>query len=129
MQLRATIKGDQAIIRALQKAPRQTGEEIRRDIDFITTDIANTAKQDHPYIDRTGNLTNSIGIVPAKEVVGGYEGVAQAVMDYAEDVEGGTEHSRAFPFMGPAKEDKYPDSEIERRIATAAMRGLRRAGL
>lgn len=114
--------------RALRRAPREVSAEIARAINFITTDIANQAKADHPYIDRTGNLTNSIGIVPARAAIfGEISGSAQATMAYAEPVEFGVDgHSQPYPFMGPAFERWA--GRIEEQIVRGANRGLRKAG-
>ena len=133
MEIRASVVGDKQVAEALQRAPREVGAEVARAINWGTTKIANTAKQDHPYTDRTANLTNSIGIIPARQAIGNVVGIAQAVMAYAEAVEEGTpphgDHpgSAPHPFMGPAKDKHYDD--IVRRIEAGADRGLRRTGL
>lgn len=132
MEIRATVHGAREVAEALTRAPREVGAEVARAINWGTTKIANTAKQDHPYTDRTQNLTNSIGIIPAKQAIGNVVGIAQAVMEYAEAVEDGTkphgDHpgSAPHPFMQPALEKNHDD--IVRRISEAADRGLRRAG-
>ncbi len=64
--------------------------------------IANDAKSDHPYKDRTGNLTNSIQ--PGAIEISDTEVVAyvEARMAYASFVEFGTSRADPYPFLVPA---------------------------
>ncbi len=64
--------------------------------------IVNDAKSDHPYKDRTGNLTNSIQ--PGAVEISDTEVVAyvEARMAYATFVEFGTSRAAAYPFLTPA---------------------------
>lgn len=122
MEIRVDILGDKKVAAALKAAPGLLDAELRKAVDFSTLEIANTAKEDHPYTDRTGNLTNSIGIVPIGSAFRGRDvGVAQAVMGYAEAVEA------THPYMRPAFERR--ETGIIRRINAAAQRAVRKAGL
>lgn len=60
---------------------------------------AQYAKDNHPYQNRTGNLTRSIQSVPTR--TGAY---LSARMDYAPYVEFGTRRSRPYPYLRPAIE-------------------------
>lgn len=64
--------------------------------------VVNDATNDHPYKDKTGNLTNSIQ--PGAVEVSDTEVVAyiEARMAYASFVEFGTSRARAYPFLTPA---------------------------
>ena len=66
--------------------------------------IASTARADHPYTDRTGDLTASTEGLPAQgsAMQGTLRGAVVAGMDYASYVEQGTTRSAPYPFLGPA---------------------------
>lgn len=64
--------------------------------------IVNDARADHPYKDKTGNLTNSIQ--PGAVVVSDYgvSAYVEARMGYATFVEFGTSRAKPYPFLVPA---------------------------
>lgn len=70
--------------------------------------IVNQARSNHPYQDRSGNLTNSIqaGDIEISEI--GVTAFVEARMEYASFVEFGTSRSRAYPFLTPAMLAEYP---------------------
>lgn len=64
--------------------------------------VVNDARNDHPYKDRTQNLTNSIqpgAVEVTDDTVIAY---VEARMQYASFVEFGTSRARAYPFLTPA---------------------------
>lgn len=64
--------------------------------------IINDARSDHPYTDRSGNLTQSIqpgAIEISDDEVSAY---VEARMQYASFVEFGTSRAKAYPFLTPA---------------------------
>ncbi len=65
-------------------------------------DVVNDARNNHPYTDRTGNLTNSIQ--PGRVEVTDSEVLAyvEARMEYASFVEFGTSRAHPYPFLTPA---------------------------
>lgn len=71
--------------------------------------IVNSARSNHPYKDRTGNLTNSIqpGNVEVSEE--GITAYVEARMSYASFVEFGTSRAKAYPFLTPAMIAEYPN--------------------
>lgn len=71
--------------------------------------IVNSARTDHPYKDRTGNLTNSIqpGNVEVSEQ--GVTAYVEARMSYASFVEFGTSRAHAYPFLTPAMIAELPN--------------------
>jgi hypothetical protein len=78
------------------------------------TAVITDMQADHPYEDRTGELTGSIGF-DIIEFGGGP--VALAVLfanaAYAEYVEYGTSHARPYPFFWPMIYKHLPDLEVE----------------
>jgi HK97 gp10 family phage protein len=64
--------------------------------------IVNDAKTDHPYVDRSGNLTDSIQ--PGDVVIEDDEisAFVEARMQYASYVEFGTSRAKPYPFLVPA---------------------------
>lgn len=72
---------------------------------LVTVDVANYAKENHPFQNRTENLENSIHPLPVelgKDNV--IIGAVQAGMEYAPHVEFGTSKSAPYPYLTPAKE-------------------------
>lgn len=71
--------------------------------------IVNDARANHPYTDRTQNLTNSIqaGLVRVTEE--GVEAYVEARMEYASYVEFGTSRSKPYPFLTPAMLRESPN--------------------
>ena len=70
----------------------------------VCNDVADYAKGNHPFANRTGNLEGSIQPLPVEiesRVVTGY---VRAGMEYAAHVEYGTSKSAPYPYMEPAKE-------------------------
>ena len=71
----------------------------------VTIDVANHAKQNHPFQNRTENLENSIHPLPVElEKDSVIVGAVKAGMEYAEYVEFGTSKSAPYPYLVPAKE-------------------------
>ncbi len=70
--------------------------------EIVQAMVTGFAKSNHPYVDRTGNLTNSIQ--PGRVIVqdDSVAGEIAARMGYASFVEGGTSRARPFPFLAPA---------------------------
>jgi len=66
--------------------------------------VAGAARADHPYTDRTGDLTASLEGLPAmgSALDGTLQGGTVAGTEYASYVEEGTERSRAYPYLEPA---------------------------
>ena len=90
-------RADRAVMRALDEV-----------VAAIARDAAERARASHPYTDRTGNLTASIG--PRENFTRGdvVEGGVEAQMPYASYIEEGTENEdgstriAALPYLGPA---------------------------
>ena len=77
-------------------------------VEMTQANVSNFAKQNHPYIDRTGQLTNSIQ--PGRVLISKDDltGEVLADKDYASFVELGTSRSRPFPFLYPALAQAAP---------------------
>jgi HK97 gp10 family phage protein len=79
---------------------------VMEGLESAVTEIARLAVADavatHPYTDRTGNLTASIGPMPVTVDGGVVRGGVEAQMPYARFVEEGTSRMDALPFLGPA---------------------------
>lgn len=84
-------RADRAVMRALDEV-----------VAAIARDAAERARASHPYTDRTGNLTASIG--PRENFTRGdvVEGGVEAQMPYASFIEEGTTTIDALPYLGPA---------------------------
>ena len=70
----------------------------------VSIDVANTAKSEHSFTNRTGNLESSIQPEPVELDGNIITGAVRAGMNYAAPVEYGTAKSAPYPFMEPAKE-------------------------
>lgn len=85
--------------------------------------VSQEIKADHPYKDRTGWLTASVGysMDPLFET-GTMSGTVYALAWYASAVEAGTPHSRPYPFFWP-KFYKYLPALLDRiqRAGTEAL--------
>jgi HK97 gp10 family phage protein len=86
-------------------------EYIRRAV----RQAASYAKTNHPYQDRTGNLTKSIQSVPTS--TGAY---LSARMPYAHFVEWGTRHAKPYPYLRPAIEYVVKLLQNKRGLAGAS---------
>lgn len=98
----ATITGIPEAMLKLDLFEKLLIKELIEATDFSTIMVRDFARHNHPYIDRTGNLTHSINMKPAKVEGNFISGQVGAWMEYAAGVEFGTSHSRPYPFMLPA---------------------------
>ena len=93
-------------------AIKKYGENLTHDIvdivGMIQARVVNEAKQNHPYRDRTGNLTQSIQPGPVTADEKSVEGVVEARMEYASYVEFGTSRARPYPYLVPALLQNLP---------------------
>jgi methylmalonyl-CoA mutase cobalamin-binding subunit len=81
--------------------------------------IAYAAKADHPYQDRTGDLTGSIEALPAIRAAEGVRGGVLAGMDYAAYVDA------RMPFLDPAA--RRSEDRIEHELDQLIHDAMRRA--
>lgn len=90
------------LVKNLSRYPDETIKGCVTAAQMSQAMIVNDAKTDHPYKDRTGNLTNSIQ--PGAVEVSDTEVVAyvEARMSYATFVEFGTSRADPYPFLVPA---------------------------
>lgn len=119
------------VLRSLEKLERAADMRVRTALSMFAQEVADHAKQNHGYTDRTGKLTTSIragqvsgtfGTGLRVDIIAGSRGV-----NYAPYVEFGTSRSRPFRFMQNALQAKLPRAEqlIEDALDLAA----REAGL
>lgn len=82
--------------------------------------IAHAARADHPYTDRTGDLSGSIEALPAVRTDDGARGGVLAGMDYASHVE-----AKGYAFLEPAaqRSEGRLDEELDRALEDAIRRG------
>ncbi|EIW20714.1 MULTISPECIES: hypothetical protein [Pelosinus] len=85
----------------------------------VCVDVANHAKVNHAFTNRTYNLENAIQPVPVKIIGTIIEGAVKDSMFYAYWVEFGTVKSAPYPYMSPAIEanKKNLHDTIEAAIA------------
>lgn len=97
-----SILGVEDVVTNLSKLPPEIARELAVAADVTTKLIVNEAKQNHPYMDRTGNLTQSIqqGVIVILD--DGVDATVEARQPYASYVEFGTARSKPYPFMWPA---------------------------
>lgn len=96
------IRGLENLVRNLSRYPDEVVKGCVTAAQMSQALIVNDAKSDHPYKDRTGNLTNSIQ--PGAVEVTDQEVIAyvEARMAYASFVEFGTSRAHPYPFLIPA---------------------------
>lgn len=100
--LKMELKGLNQLVKNLTRYPDEVIKGCVTAAQISQALIVNDAKTDHPYKDRTGNLTNSIQ--PGAVEVTDQEVTAyvEARMGYATFVEFGTSRAHAYPFLTPA---------------------------
>jgi len=113
------VQGMAELKRNLASFKRQAGDVIEKAVFNGCVMIQNEAKSNHPYTDRTGNLTNSIQAMKPKSRGSKIIGETVAGMEYATAVELGVKSGdkgtrRPYPFMFPALEKISP--RINREI-------------
>ncbi len=102
MSIRVEVTGTDVIQKNISKYSDRVVEAVTVATQMAQAMIVNDAKNDHPYTDRTQNLTNSIqpgAIEISNEEVVGY---VEARMQYATFVEFGTSRAKPYPFLTPA---------------------------
>ncbi len=102
MSFRVEVNGVDVIQKNISKYSERVVEAVTVATQMAQAMIVNDAKNDHPYKDRTGNLTNSIqpgAIEISNEEVVGY---VEARMQYATFVEFGTSRAKPYAFLTPA---------------------------
>lgn len=104
-------------IRALEEAVE---DAVRDAVREHAARIADAAKGDHPYTDRTGDLTASIRAYAPRALGTAIRSEVVADMPYADYVE----RRRPFAYLGPASDrvEPYFEFDTEARM-TAAARG------
>lgn len=70
----------------------------------VCIDVANYAKANHPFQNRTENLENSIQPLPVEIEDDGVTGYVRAGEEYAAYVEFGTSKAAPYPYLNPAVE-------------------------
>lgn len=70
----------------------------------VCAEVANHARENHPFQNRTGNLEKSIQPLPVEIEDGAVVGYVRAGEEYAAFVEFGTSKSAPYPYMHPAIE-------------------------
>ncbi len=96
------VKGLENLVKNLSKYSDSVLKGVVAACQITQAIIVNDARSDHPYKDRTGNLTNSIQ--PGEVIITDQEVTAfvEARMQYATFVEFGTSRAQAYPFLTPA---------------------------
>ena len=95
---------------AIKRYGKNLVDEIVAITGIVQAKVVNDAKMNHGenahsmgrYRDRTTHLTQSIQVGPVSVDEKGVEGIVEARMEYASDVEFGTSRAHPYPFMIPA---------------------------
>ncbi len=117
----ATLNG---LEEALQELEDETLSGLPAIVETWAQGAAQHARAEHPYTDRTGNLTASIEALPARAVGDRVEGGVVAGMDYASYVDEGTSRARPYPYMEPAARatESYAEEIADRGLRAAVTR-------
>jgi hypothetical protein len=121
-----TVTGIDQAIRGADAAEKLYRQAIAETLEWFGKTVSQEVKDDHPYIDRTGVLTRSVGY--SVESWRGKFLVVNvfATATYAEAVEYGTSRSRPYPFLFP-KFYKYLD-ELQQRLQIAVNAAIAAGG-
>lgn len=113
----SALRDSLRVSKRLGKLTTKSIANVKEAIAVSQAAVANEARGNHPYTDRTQNLTNAIA--PGKITVGlnFMSGEVVAQKEYAEFVEQGTSRSRPFPYLGPALLREIP--RFRQRVANA----------
>lgn len=115
--MRVRLSGGEAALDALDAA---VGDAIVDAVARGAEVIAHAARADHPYQDRTGDLSASIEALPAVPTADGAVGGVLAGEDYASFVE-----AKGFAFLEPAarRSEARLEFELDRALLDAVRRG------
>jgi hypothetical protein len=102
----------------------EIGRDLGRAVKLSAEEGAAHARENHPYTDRSSNLTLSIGGYLVEQSELGAEGEIEAKADYASYVDKGTSRSKPYPFMDEA--EKVANQALERETALVALRAEER---
>lgn len=101
MRIRFEFTGVNETVRRVHDLPARYRDYIESDLRWFGETVSKAAKEDHPYQDRTGQLTASIGFEIHEFQSGRAQVIVFATMPYAEAVEYGTPTSRPYPYLYP----------------------------
>lgn len=96
------VQGVDQIVSNLTLLSPAIGKRIAVALDITAKEVVNFARQNHPYTDRTTNLTQSIDQGDIVIHKNGVEAYVVARQPYASFVEEGTRRSKPYPFLWPA---------------------------
>jgi HK97 gp10 family phage protein len=92
----------------------------------VCIDVADYARANHPFQNRTQNLENSIQPDPVEIEDGVVVGPVRAGMEYAAYVEFGTAKSSPYPYLNPAVEaNKQNLSDTMKAVQERAQQSLK----
>jgi len=117
MKIGFKVTGIDKAIQAVDYVQRIMMQYVAIELDWFGKTVSAEMISDHPYIDRTGQLTRSIGFTIESWTYGKAIINVFALAAYAQPVEFGTATSRPYPFFYPVFY-KYLD-ELMRRIQAA----------
>jgi len=112
----------------LELLPKRIEENCRLALSEVLQQMVSYARANHPYKDRSGNLTASIGADVGGFNSGKISASFYALAEYAQDVEYGTHRgSPPLPFMRPTIERFKPELEaaLQRAMQSALEEALK----
>lgn len=98
----ASVFGAEEVVLNLSKLAPRLVADLYQAADIATKAVADFAKLNHPYTDRTTNLTQSIQQGTIVILDSGVDATVEARQPYASFVEMGTSRSKPYPFLWPA---------------------------
>lgn len=99
---RCTVEGARELRRAFAGGARELRDDLAKDAYRAARDGIARAKADHPYTDRTGQLTGT-ATVEITRVNGDVSALMQWPQPYASFVDQGTQRSKPYPFTPQAE--------------------------
>ena len=100
--IKAKINGLNDLFRNVQHLKGASEKATVSALAQVAIDVANDARDNHTFTNRTGNLEGSIQPLPVEMKGRRFIQKVRAGMSYAYYVEFGTEKTNAYPFMNPA---------------------------
>jgi hypothetical protein len=103
------------ILRALRAGQAALERETGNAVDELAKRIADNARKNHTYTDRTTNLTNSIDVLPGP-------GLREAQVFAGEFYASHVEERLGFAFMQPAADQEDDNARVEGIFVNACLR-------
>lgn len=126
IKCRLTLTGVEEAIEGADLAEKLLLQYVSEALDWFGRIVSEEAKADHPYEDRTGELTKSIGYTVESWRGNHVQVNVYSLAVYADEIEFGTARSRAYPFIFPRFYAHI--EELQTKVKEAVNRALVEGG-